>query len=550
MKEVLKYFYDKEKGDSMVKTCANELWFNMGNYWVVIKLSSLTNLADLLCLNLDEDDIPDLIKEIPFENLSKINIGIIESVIIQSGEYISDDEEESDTYNHNRPYSYITAEITKRINLDFPDAITFSKTESYCVVESLMCPELWEYGSRFFVSNEYWNNTELYDYCTSLFDKAVQLGIPMFYQTTNRPKDNYEIKVLSSNTKARRLGYLKILMEMFKVYPKISIAHINTKFESFAHKYKDHLDRYKNNKGEVIRTKTGNSAKPYIELAEKMGLIHKIVGYYSLGKDGKLYNEVKQYLTLNNQNPFVLDDFDTIFFMELLLKEDYLYLYTIITLAHRIANISYNYLKSNFKAHLLKQCELYIENIYPQSFEKIQSIKNRTYRIRNWEKPDVYMEHVIMPRLNWLYDMDFISLNQDLSFDLTSKGKYLCYNLWTWNDINSGEVVSSIWFIDNYFMQMIDMVLGKSGNKFNSLDFSNIKKYIDNSFSLFKTLAPNRVTFSQMSKYVRYMLYLKENKLIEAENIKNIFGELEFSEYIYRYQKQYEDGYVQKNDRI
>ena len=540
MKEALKYLYDKGKGNSIVKACANELWFNMDSYWVVIKLSSL------LYLNLNEDDIPYSIEDIPFENLSKINIGIIDSIIIQSGEYISDDEEKSDTYNHYRPYTYITAEITKSINLDFPDAITFSKTEYYCVVESLMCPELWEYGSRFIVNKKYWNNTELYKYCTSLFDKAVQLGIPMFYQTPNRPKDNYEIKVLSSNTKARRLGYLKILMEMFKVYPKISIAHISTKFEDFAHGYKGHLDRYKNNKGEVIRTKTGNSAKPYIELAEKMGLIHKTVGYYSLGKDGKVYNEIKQYLTPNNPNPFVLDDFDTIFFMELLLKEDYLYLYTIITLAHRIANISYNYLKLNFKANLLKQCELYIENIHPQSFEKIQSIKNRTYRIRNWEKPEVYMEHVIMPRLNWLYDMDLISLNKDLSFDLTSRGKSLCYNLLAWNDLTFCEVVSPIWFIDNYYMQMIDMILGMSGNKFNSSDYSNIKKYIDSSFSLFKTLAPNRVTFSQMSKYVRYMLYLNDNKLIEAEDIKNIFGEFDFFEYIYRYQKQYEDGYVQK----
>jgi len=541
MKEAIKYLYNEGKYNSMVKVCNNELWFNMSNYWVVIKLSSL------LCLNLNEDDIPYSIEELPFENLSKIKPDIIESVTIQSGEFIPDDEEETNMHEHYRPYTYITAEISKNLNLDFPDAIISSKTEYYCVAESLMCPEGWEYGLILIVSKDYWNNTELYKYCTLLFDKASEIGVPLFYHTPNKPKDNYEIKVLSSNTKARRLGYLKIILDMFQAYPKVSISQINTRLEEYADKYKDYLYSYKNNKGEIIQTRTGNSAKPYIELAENLGLIHKTVGYYSLGKDGRVYNEVKHHLSHNNQNPFVLDDFDVIFFMELLLKEDYLYLYTIITLAHSIANISYSYLQSNFKVYLLKRCELYIDNIKSnQSFDKIQSIKNRARRIHDWKKPDVYMEHVIMPRLNWLYDMDVISLNKDLSFDLTSKGKLLCYNLSIWNDINFCEIVSPIWFIDNYFMQMIDVVLGKGGNKFSPSDYSNIKKYIDNSFSLFKTLAPNRVTFSQMSKYVRYMLYLKENKLIEAEDIKNIFSDIDFFEYTYRYQKQYEDGYVQK----
>lgn len=541
MKEAIKYLYNEGKYNSMVKVCNNELWFNMSNYWVVIKLSSL------LCLNLNEDDIPYSIEELPFENLSKIKPDIIESVTIQSGEFIPDDEEETNMHEHYRPYTYITAEISKNLNLDFPDAIISSKTEYYSVAESLMCPEGWEYGLILIVSKDYWNNTELYKYCTLLFDKASEIGVPLFYHTPNKPKDNYEIKVLSSNTKARRLGYLKIILDMFQAYPKVSISQINTRLEEYADKYKDYLYSYKNNKGEIIQTRTGNSAKPYIELAENLGLIHKTVGYYSLGKDGRVYNEVKHHLSHNNQNPFVLDDFDVIFFMELLLKEDYLYLYTIITLAHSIANISYSYLQSNFKVYLLKRCELYIDNIKSnQSFDKIQSIKNRARRIHDWKKPDVYMEHVIMPRLNWLYDMDVISLNKDLSFDLTSKGKLLCYNLSIWNDINFCEIVSPIWFIDNYFMQMIDVVLGKGGNKFSPSDYSNIKKYIDNSFSLFKTLAPNRVTFSQMSKYVRYMLYLKENKLIEAEDIKNIFGDIDFFEYTYRYQKQYEDGYVQK----
>ena len=537
MEEAIKYIYE-DSDDLIVKAHKNELWFNMGNYEVVIRLLSLS------CFNINENDMEYLINELAFENLLNIKKDNIESVTILYGEYIPEDEEEIVIDN---PFTYITAEVSRLINIDFPSAISSSRTEYYCVDECFMCSDVWEYGSRFILSKDYWDNVELYKHFTKLFEKASMIGITQFYHMSNRPKDNYEIKILPSNTKTRRLGYLKIILEMFKVYPKVSITHIDANFEDYASKYKGYLSDYKNNKGEVIRTKTGNSAKPYIELAEKLGLIHKTVGYYSLGKGGKVYNEIRQHLLQNNQNPFVLDDFDVIYFMELLLKEDFLYLHTIITLAHKIPNISYSYLKSNFKTVLLDQFDMYIENakLY-QTFDKLQSIRILGNRIYKWKKPDVYLEHILMPRLNWLFDMDIIVLNNDLSFDLTKRGRYLCYNISLWSDLNLRNVVSPIEFIDNYYMQMMDMILELYRNKFITSDYPYIKKYIDDSFVLFKTLAPNRVTLSQVLKYVKYMLCFTEKKLIESEDIKKIFDEPDFSEYIYKYQKQYEDGYVQK----
>lgn len=332
MEEVIKYIYFENFG-SIVKSCDNELWFKMDYYWVVFRLSSLS------CLNINNDEILNSIKQLTFESLLSIRKDVIESVTILSGEYIPDTEE--DISMHYRPCTYITEEIFRLINIDFPCAILSSKTYFYCVEESTMCPEVWEYGSVFIIGKDYWDNIKLYKHFTKLFEKASMIGIPLFYHTPNRPKDSYEIKVLPSNTKTRRLGYLKIILEMFKIYPKISITHINARFEEFASNYRNFLFCYKNNKGEVIRTKTGNSAKPYIELAEQLGLIHKTVGYYTLGKDGRVYNEIRQHLTFNDQNPFMLNDFDVVFFIELLLKEDYLYLYTIITLTHKINNSSF-----------------------------------------------------------------------------------------------------------------------------------------------------------------------------------------------------------------
>ncbi len=53
MKEVIKYIYYGREFGSIVKSWNNELWFNMDHYWIVLRLSSL------LCLNINNDDIPE-----------------------------------------------------------------------------------------------------------------------------------------------------------------------------------------------------------------------------------------------------------------------------------------------------------------------------------------------------------------------------------------------------------------------------------------------------------------------------------------------------------
>lgn len=183
MKEAIKYIYE-DSDDLIAKAHNNELWFNMGNYEVVIRLLSLS------CFNINENDMEYLINDLAFENLLNIKKDNIESVTILYGEYIPENEEEIIIDN---PFTYITAEISRLINMDFPSAISSSKTEYYCVDECFMCSDVWEYGSRFILSKDYWDNVELYKHFTKLFEKASMIGIPQFYHMSNRPKDNYEM---------------------------------------------------------------------------------------------------------------------------------------------------------------------------------------------------------------------------------------------------------------------------------------------------------------------------------------------------------------------
>ena len=95
-------------------------------------------------------------------------------------------------------------------------------------------------------------------------------------------------------------------------------------------------------------------------------------------------------------------------------------------------------------------------------------------------------------------------------------------------------------------MKLYDIAVDCRANRFNvDLNREVLQKYIDRAFVLFKSLAPNRVTFSLLAKYVKYMLYLEHKLAIDTDDIKELFSTLEFAQYIFKYQNQYNDGYIQ-----
>ena len=73
------------------------------------------------------------------------------------------------------------------------------------------------------------------------------------------PKDDFDFKYLVSNTKLRRLGYLKILLSMFADNAEFPISSFNKKFEIFAIKFEPYLLQHKNSKGIIKETKNGIS---------------------------------------------------------------------------------------------------------------------------------------------------------------------------------------------------------------------------------------------------------------------------------------------------
>ena len=318
-------------------------------------------------------------------------------------------------------------------------------------------------------------------------------------------------------------------------------------FERYCQSYNEYLSLYKNRKGNIILTKTGNSAAPYIELGISLGLIHKSMGYYELGKIGKVYSVLRKNLRESNgENPFVLSPFEQSFFLENILRQDYFFIYTILELSYVNYSISYLSLKKIFQEKLLSNMDLCIEYAKLNNPGKFLSLRTVKKRISEWNKSESYLEHVLMPRLNWLYDLNIIDLKDDLSFSLTTSGKRLFYNLTIGKDLALHMMASLDAYIDSFYMKVLNEIYGSKNKMFQDDDYKMFVAYLDQSFYFFRTLAPNRVTFSLFSYYIRYILFYNHSIVLDTEDIKKIFAKKEYSNYIYRFQEQYKDGYIQK----
>lgn len=365
--------------------------------------------------------------------------------------------------------------------------------------------------------------------------------------------DKKKLKLFDTNTKTRRIGYLKLLADFFEKQKKIPQNLINKVFEEFVMPSEDELMQYKNTKGMIKVSKTGISAKPYIELGKDIGILNYLNGYYKPGKDFKVYIQLKKESEYSQV--FELSLLDKIFFGEQLLKHDFFYLTNLLELIFVCEATNYVELKNNFKDYTLKK----LEEILKQSRDgdsvskrAVNDISAVYKRIKSWDKPEVYLEHLLMPRLNWLLDLDLIDMDEGLNVSLTDEGLRLLANLCCWADINCERIVTPDSFLERFSLHVFDFVYRKEtgSGKTNEEDEFRIKRKIteciDESFEYFRTLAPNRVTASQAINYTKFKLFLTKDFTVEFKDIRDFLESDEQDDFLVMFQRKYNDGYIQR----
>lgn len=540
--DLLKYFDRKATGvQSVVNNKTNQIYFDFDSHHIVISFSYIEER--------DEDfDNMELWDDVNIETFSN-NIRI--SAIFITGTTLIG-EQDYDEEIHSKPYYNEMLYYIKHINTYYVDAVKNYIVNMFDYDDcgwGMGCAT-YEYGFRIEVSEQYWYNKLFFSYIIdNLFGYHANKTLWERYKSILPISfDSEKIEIIASNTKVRRLGYIKYLVSLFmsKRYltHQILISKISTDIEYL----EANLLQYKNTKGLVQKRGLQTSITPYIELAISLKIIQKVNNGYELTKKGIVYEKLlSQQIDADrseNRNVFELNSIDKSVFLEAILNNDYLYIYTILEYAFTFLKPSYKHLKSIFQTNLLHHIDKILETAHFSKEGTRFQLNEVKKRIQTWTKAEVYMEHVLMPRLNWLYDLDIINLNNDYSFNLTPQGEILLKILSSFNDTNQGYVININRNLDICYMHLLSDVYIIDGSVDIEKSNSILPLYIEKCFEIFKTLAPNRITYSVLIAYVKRLFLFCDQIIIEEKNIKEFLLDNP-NKYIFKYQKYYKDGYVQ-----
>ncbi|WP_210462719.1 hypothetical protein [Rufibacter roseolus] len=392
-------------------------------------------------------------------------------------------------------------------------------------------------------------NLEAVKSIVAIFKKIKLLEIPCNYCITfikeHNVKNDFEAQFINTSTKVRRLGYLKLFSSFIYERKRIPESFLNRKFEQYALLYNSHLDEAINAKG-IIQDANGKSAAPYIELLKELDLITTVNRVVVPTKWLRVYLALNENDYDESLNAFLLNDLDKLFFLEIILKKDFLYFSLVLEYVYSNDSISIKDLIKNFQGLLLERISALQQQIGYRNTKAISELKVIEKRVLDWKKAEVYLEHIIMPRINWMLDLRLIDLENGL-IQITENGKRLCIELCYWIDIGAEYVTDSSDFIRRFYPAIYFITYKGSPGVSASREeiLSRIVNNIEKSFVLFKTLAPNRVTSSQAITYSKYQMCLSNGYAVsERFHIKMLETELR-EKFIYKYQPQYSDGYIQ-----
>ena len=449
--------------------------------------------------------------------------------------------------NNDVAFSATMYSIVRQILQKYPEAIDHYGVEEYILddCDRFGCPENVEYGYRIRLRHEFWRDYSKLMTLVNEIDYGY-VGFHSVYENYigTQLRDSYKFDFLVTNTKVRRLGYLSMLLSLFEGTPRIAMKNLCSMLEQKAADNRNAIDAYKNPKGVIVLSRTGASANPYIKLALELGVIREMTGYYELGKMGRVFLEAKKQTHISQTNPFELTTFEKVFWLERLLEQDFIYLFTLMEYAFVNKTASYSDLRKKFDAFIIEKLEA-IHTVITDTLRRA-SIRGAIQRIKDWKKSEVYLEHILMPRLNWLYDLDLLELKKDQSFELTKEGKLLFMNLAEWKDLGKVEVCNAASFLEAFYMHISNDIFMEGQGDSASDAISALTDSLTYSFDHFKTIAPNRVTFSVFAAFAKYTLLQNKLIVVEATDIKNIYLPSVADKYVFMYQRYYEDGFIQK----
>ncbi len=367
-------------------------------------------------------------------------------------------------------------------------------------------------------------------------------------RSIQRDFDDHPVCVLNTNTKTRRLRFIEVLARLLAL--GFDSRKLLSSTLTWANEHVGALRAHEDSKGAILATTGTGSVVPYLDLAKELGTLTRV------GRGLALSNAGRVLILLDGpKNSFVLTIEERAYFLFDLLAYDRDIIWPLAVFLRR-KKVRKREIRHEFppryKSHLEKLRE------FCGTSRAKRQVDETLLRLERWKRPDVYMEHVIDPRLSWLVDLQLCHFEADTVI-LTEKGERLADVCETWGDDASIPLTkeSLRW---QFFKQFGDCLKDAPAQKSaRNLERDEVVKllagYCEVVLRETKSLAPNRIVASTLFRFAGIRAFVDNGVAFDFQDLKNFFTNEERAKQVswqLRWQPAQDDGYLTriKSDQI
>ena len=354
-----------------------------------------------------------------------------------------------------------------------------------------------------------------------------------------------ELRILgSTNTQTRRLGYvIQICRILGDEYTPPS--DLQKYIEKWSEENTSALKKHVSDKGEIRRSSRSLGSKRYITLARDLFLVTTVSGYLRLTKTGRVLLALGDELCAED-NPFRLGSKAALLlcYQLLLLDADYLLpTLELTTRYHRQTELLENAQKQLL--HRFGALETHVRSPLLRS-----EVHERFMTMSRWTKPVKYLEHIVLPRLHWLLDLEVLDWNSFQAlreFEPNVAGRYLLEHV----PIVDGYHVANRSWCQNVLFSVWAEGIGLPVTVWHRLpqdrQESLIEEYVSIGFPLFRTMEYPRISAYQLVLFTILHLLFDKHVIAGFEDIKQALSKFSRSGHVqwnFFWSSLDDDGYL------
>ncbi len=316
------------------------------------------------------------------------------------------------------------------------------------------------------------------------------------------------------NTQVRRLRYVSAIIDVLRT-DHLSHTGIMRRLVRWSEQHAEDLDNYPVQTGRVCTAASAGTR--YLSMASSLQLLSHVATQYRITKIGNVLRIILSNQEARYRDTFALSTSEKALYLFLIFRNDQDFFAVVLGQLAEKSSYSLKSLQNDFYPSLMHRLQLRIETTQ----EKIArtQLMEKLRELNAWKNPVRYAEHIVPPRLHWLFDLGLIDADCFYShrYSLNSKGEQLFSSL----PLVASTIVevSEKWMETSYFGDAATSLMENSAVDFDLRDDHGLlMDLVQKAFDALRTEFVPRVPMQELSLLVSiWMLEYKGIRLNLSE---------------------------------